>query len=103
MSMQATREDSGPAAEPARANIPAVYGRLGAPALREALRGRPTTGIGPAMGLRLYPEIRDALDLYIAQRPDPKPSRPEMIRRILEDRLVHEGLIEPAQGVGTSS
>ena len=55
------------------------------------------------MGLRLYPEIRDALDLYIAQQPDPKPSRPEMIRKILEDRLVHEGLIEPTQGVGTSS
>ena len=36
MSMQAMREDRGPAVE--RANIPAVYGRLGAPALREALR-----------------------------------------------------------------
>lgn len=46
-------------------------------------------------------ELRAALDSYIAQQPEPRPSRSEMIRKILEDRLVHEGLIEAGEGVGT--
>jgi hypothetical protein len=50
-------------------------------------RGRPKTGIGPNIGLRLYPELDAALDAWIAKQPDPKPSRPEAIRRILGDAL----------------
>jgi hypothetical protein len=49
--------------------------------------GRPRTGIGPQIGLRLYPDIEAALDAWIAQEPDPKPSRPEAIRRILREAL----------------
>lgn len=37
--------------------------------------------------------LRISLDAYIDQQPEPRPSRSEMIRKILEDRLVHEGLI----------
>ena len=43
--------------------------------------GRPRTGIGPNIGLRLYPELAAAVDAWIAKQPDPKPSRPEAIRR----------------------
>lgn len=50
-------------------------------------RGRPKTGIGPNIGLRLYPELEAALDAWIAKQPDPKPSRPEAIRRILGEVL----------------
>jgi hypothetical protein len=50
-------------------------------------RGRPKTGIGPNIGLRLYPELDAALDAWIAKQPDPKPSRPEAIRRILREAL----------------
>lgn len=51
-------------------------------------RGRPKTGIGPNIGLRLYPELDAALDAWIAKQPDPKPSRPEAIRRILREALL---------------
>jgi hypothetical protein len=50
-------------------------------------RGRPKTGIGPNIGLRLYPELEEALDAWIARQPDPKPSKPEVIRRILRQAL----------------
>ena len=50
--------------------------------------GRPPTGIGRTIGLRLYPDIEAALDAWIAKQPSPKPSRPEAIRRILRDKLL---------------
>lgn len=46
-------------------------------------RGRPKTGIGPVVGVRLYPEIQAEVDAWIADQPDPKPSKPEAIRRLL--------------------
>lgn len=60
-------------------------------------RGRPATGIGPAIGLRLYPGLETALDAYIAAQPDPKPSRPEAIRTGLRDWLTGLGYL-PAVG-----
>jgi hypothetical protein len=39
------------------------------------------------MGLRLYPDLEAALDAWIAKQPEPKPSRPEAIRRILRGAL----------------
>jgi len=52
-------------------------------------RGRPTTGIGKAIGLRLYPDLEARLDAWIARQPEPRPSRPEAIRRILAEHLHH--------------
>ncbi len=49
--------------------------------------GRPPTGIGPVVGVRLYPDIEEALEAWIGQQPDPKPSKPEAIRRILRAAL----------------
>jgi hypothetical protein len=51
-------------------------------------RGRPKTGIGRTIGLRLYTDEEAALDAWIARQPEPKPSRPEAIRRILRDALL---------------
>jgi hypothetical protein len=45
--------------------------------------GRPPTGIGRTIGLRLYPEMEAELDAWIAELPDPKPSKPEAIRQLL--------------------
>ncbi len=45
--------------------------------------GRPPTGIGRTIGLRLYPEMEAELEAWIAEQPDPKPSKPEAIRRLL--------------------
>jgi hypothetical protein len=47
-------------------------------------RGRPPTGIGKPIGLRLYPDMTARLDAWIAQHADPKPSRPDAIRRLLD-------------------
>ena len=49
-------------------------------------RGRPKTGIGKAIGLRLYPDLEKRLDEWIARQRD-KPSRPEAIRCLLGQAL----------------
>jgi hypothetical protein len=50
-------------------------------------RGRPKTGIGKAIGLRLYPDLEKALARWIRAQPAPRPSQPEAIRRLLEQAL----------------
>jgi hypothetical protein len=49
--------------------------------------GRPPTGIGHLVGVRLAPDQLAELDKWIAAQPDPKPSRPEAIRVLLRERL----------------
>jgi hypothetical protein len=50
-------------------------------------RGRPPTGIGKAIGLRLYPDLEARIDRWIKDQPSPKPSKPEAIRRLVEQAL----------------
>ena len=57
---------------------------------RKRGRGRPKTGIGPNIGLRLYPDMEAALAEWIKRQPDPKPSRSEAIRRMIEKGLEAE-------------
>ena len=49
--------------------------------------GRPATGIGTMIGVRMQPDQLEELDGWIAKQDDPKPSRPEAVRRILKDAL----------------
>ena len=49
------------------------------------------TGIGQLVGVRLQPDILVPLDEWIARQPDPKPSRPEAVRRFLERSLARTG------------
>ena len=49
-------------------------------------RGRPRTGIGSPVGLRLYPDLERRLDEWAKRQPD-KPGRPEAIRRLVEKAL----------------
>jgi hypothetical protein len=49
-------------------------------------RGRPSTGIGRNVGLRLYPALEKQLDDW-RKRQDDRPGRPEAIRRLLEQAL----------------
>jgi hypothetical protein len=49
--------------------------------------GRPPTGIGKTIGLRLYPAMEADLDAWIDAQPGPKPSKPEAIRRLLAEAL----------------
>jgi Arc/MetJ-type ribon-helix-helix transcriptional regulator len=41
-------------------------------------------------GLRMPPELEARIDAWIEQRPEPKPSRSEAIRRLIEKGLGHE-------------
>jgi hypothetical protein len=50
-------------------------------------RGRPKTGIGRNVGLRLYPELQARLDDWIAKQGEPDLGRPEAIRRVLDKAL----------------
>jgi hypothetical protein len=56
------------------------------------VRGRPPTGIGKNVGLRLYPDMEQALDSFIAKQKEPI-GRPEAIRRILTDYLKRRGFL----------
>ena len=49
-------------------------------------RGRPRTGIGKPVGVRLYPDLEKRLDAWASKLPD-KPSRPEAIRRLIDMAL----------------
>jgi hypothetical protein len=49
--------------------------------------GRPATGRGSLIGVRLQPDLLASLDAFVGKQADPKPSRPEAIRRILENAL----------------
>jgi hypothetical protein len=50
-------------------------------------RGPSPTGVGTLIGLRLLPPNLSALDTWIAAQPEPRPSRPEAIRRLLAEAL----------------
>lgn len=49
--------------------------------------GRPPTGIGKTIGLRLYADMEAKLDAWIEAQPEPKPSKPEAIRRLMGEAL----------------
>ena len=57
-------------------------------------RGRPPTGIGKPVGLRLYPDLERQIDAWASKQAD-KPSRPEAIRRLVEHALTAKGPARP--------
>lgn len=50
-------------------------------------RGRPATGQGSPILVRLQPDLLALLDLWIASQPDPKPTRPDVLRLSLTEML----------------
>ena len=54
-------------------------------------RGRPATGKGVPVTTRLQPVDLDALDRWILEQPDPKPSRPEVLRSALREWMTSLG------------
>jgi hypothetical protein len=52
-------------------------------------RGRPPTGIGKALGLRLYPDQERRIDEWASKQSD-IPGRPEAIRRLIEIALANK-------------
>jgi hypothetical protein len=51
-------------------------------------RGRPSTGLGKPVGLRLYVELEQKVDAWASRQTD-KPGRPEAIRRLVEMGLAN--------------
>jgi len=54
--------------------------------------GRPRTDALP-LTVRVYPNQIAALDAWISMQPDPKPTRPEVIRLALSDWLNRQGIL----------
>lgn len=50
-------------------------------------KGPAPTGIGTLIGVRLQPDQLAALDRWIGEQPEPKPTRPEAIRQLLGGKL----------------
>lgn len=58
-------------------------------------RGRPaTTGTGQTVGVRMLPDQLAPLDAWIADHPEPKPSRPEAIREAVSEHLKAKGYLK---------
>jgi hypothetical protein len=49
--------------------------------------GRPAIGKGLQFNAMLRPEMAAAIDAWIAAQPEPRPTRPEAIRRLLAEAL----------------
>jgi hypothetical protein len=56
-------------------------------ATKKSKRGRPATGKGEPVQVRLQPSQIAAVDAWIEAQGDPKPSRPEAIRRLIDEGL----------------
>jgi len=54
-------------------------------------RGRPATGRGKTIGVRIHEGQLTTLDTWIARQPKPTPTRPEAIRRLIERALSEPG------------
>ena len=50
-------------------------------------RGRPATGTDPVRTVRWSDELDAAISAWIAHQPEPKPSRSEAIRQLIEKGL----------------
>jgi len=50
-------------------------------------RGRPRTGRDPVRTVRWPDELEAAITAWIDRQPDPKPSRSEAVRRLIEKGL----------------
>lgn len=53
--------------------------------------GRPRIDAIP-VNVRLPPDLLADLDKWIAEQPDPKPTRPEAMRQLVADTLIGMGL-----------
>jgi hypothetical protein len=63
-------------------------------------RGPAPTGVGTLLGVRLQDAALSRLDDWIAAQPEPRPSRPEAIRRLLGEAFGNQ---EPAAAAELSA
>jgi hypothetical protein len=58
----------------------------------EKKRGRPAIGKGLQFNAMLRPELAARIDAWIENQPEPRPTRPEAIRRLVEKGLAADGV-----------
>jgi hypothetical protein len=58
--------------------------------MQKKRRGPRPTGKGEPVQVRLQPGQMSVLDAWILKQPEPQPSRPEAIRRLIEQALAAE-------------
>jgi hypothetical protein len=61
-----------------------------ATALARKKPGPEPTGKGLLLGVRVQPPLVELIDAWIAAQPEPRPSRPEAIRRLVEKALAKD-------------
>ena len=61
---------------------------------RKKKRGPPATGKGALIGVRFQRSMLVSIDAWIAAQPEPKPSRPEAIRRFVFEAAVARAVDE---------
>ena len=61
--------------------------RSGSVAEEKRPRGRPRTGRDPAVTVRIPEQTGAAISDWIERQPEPKPSRSEAIRRLIDQAL----------------
>jgi hypothetical protein len=55
----------------------------------EKKRGRPSIGKGLQFNSSFRPELAARIDVWIEKQPEPRPSRSEAIRKLVEKGLAH--------------
>lgn len=50
--------------------------------------GRPPIGEGHKLGLRIRPDLDEAIERWMAEQDDPKLTKPEAIRRLLWEAVL---------------
>jgi hypothetical protein len=65
-------------------------------------RGPPPTGKGEPIVVRMHPPMLASLDAWIAHQPQPFPSRPEAVRRLVELGLTQKAQIKEPTAAGAS-
>lgn len=63
-------------------------------AVKPKKRGRPATGKDPLVGIRMSPELTEALDAFAAVQ-EPALSRSEAVRALVMQGLMREKLLPP--------
>ena len=57
-------------------------------------RGRPPVG-STNIGVRIPPKLLKAIDQFVADQSEPKPTRPEAVRLLTADALIGAGYLKP--------
>jgi Arc/MetJ-type ribon-helix-helix transcriptional regulator len=65
-------------------------------------RGRPATGVDPMLNFRSPKELTKALDYWVKEHPDPRPSRSEAMRGVLSDWLASRGFLKRRDSEGSN-